>query len=66
MDQRRSSDGDLTIVSIAHRLSTIEQCDCVYYLGAGHIESSGTYSQLLETSVAFRQLVEANAIPLSN
>ena len=45
-----------TIVLIAHRFSTIRDCDVIYMLENGSITDSGSYSELSERSLAFRDL----------
>jgi ABC-type multidrug transport system fused ATPase/permease subunit len=59
MDSLNSYSPNLTVISIAHRLSTIENCDCIYYLSGGRLDSSGSYADLLETSIPFQRLVRA-------
>ena len=46
-----------TTLVVAHRLSTVQRCDRIYEFCGGVIKASGTYSQLLERSESFRQLV---------
>lgn len=48
--------GELTIILIAHRLSTVERCDLVVELSQGRVVAQGTYGELLERSVSFRQM----------
>jgi ABC-type multidrug transport system fused ATPase/permease subunit len=45
-----------TLILIAHRLRTIQACDRIVMLEAGRIVADGTYSELLTSSVAFKQL----------
>ena len=47
---------DKIVITIAHRLSTIEDADVIYMFKAGEIVSSGSYSELLETSEDFRRI----------
>lgn len=49
--------GNKTIVMTAHRIPLMRICDGLFLLREGRLVASGTYQQLLETSVAFRELV---------
>lgn len=49
---------DYTIIIIAHRLSTILNCDKIFYMNNGKIESSGTHKELLEKSSSYKDLYE--------
>ncbi len=46
-----------TILIIAHRLTTVKDCDKIFVLENGSIVDSGTYSELLDSSEAFKKLV---------
>jgi ABC-type bacteriocin/lantibiotic exporter with double-glycine peptidase domain len=46
----------VTIILIAHRLTTVQSCDIIYLLEDGGIKASGSYDELLEKSVDFRNL----------
>jgi len=48
--------GERTIIMIAHRLTTVENCDQIYFLNAGKVESVGTYRELMEVNEQFRAL----------
>jgi ABC-type bacteriocin/lantibiotic exporter with double-glycine peptidase domain len=48
--------GTKTIVVVAHRLATIRRCDRIVLIEDGRIVASGTYDELLTTSVGFRGL----------
>lgn len=52
-----------TIIMIAHRLSTVQNCDIIYLMKDGRVEDQGTFSELLESSEAFREMngVQAEA-----
>lgn len=50
-----------TIIMIAHRLTTVQNCDVLYYIKNGKIESSGTYNELIKTSNEFKALAIAEA-----
>ncbi len=54
--------GSYTIVIIAHRLSTIRNADRVVVMRYGRIESTGTYTDLLNTSETFSQWVDLQAL----
>jgi HlyD family secretion protein len=45
-----------TIVLVAHRLSTVKTCDCIYFFDNGHIIDYGTFSELLEKNISFREM----------
>lgn len=47
-----------TVVMIAHRLTTIQAADHIILLNNGRIEAEGSWSSLLESSDAFRGLVQ--------
>jgi ATP-binding cassette, subfamily B, bacterial len=47
-----------TTIIIAHRLSTIALADQVVVLDDGRIAARGTQSELLETSLVFREIHE--------
>jgi ATP-binding cassette subfamily B protein len=51
----------LTIVLVAHRLSTVRRCDLIIELEGGRVVAQGTYEQLLETSLSFRNLARTVA-----
>lgn len=47
-----------TIIMIAHRISTVQACDVIYLMVKGQIHESGTYNELLSTSIQFRELAK--------
>ncbi len=55
--------GTLTIIMVTHRLSTVKACDRIYYLENGKIAAVGTFTELLQSNAAFRQLVKLSALP---
>lgn len=48
--------GKKTIIMIAHRLKTVEKCDIIYLMKQGKIVDSGTYQELIEKNLEFRQM----------
>ncbi|MDA8902799.1 ABC transporter ATP-binding protein/permease [Porticoccaceae bacterium] len=50
------TDRTKTILMVSHRIQTVKNCDLIYELREGRIESFGPYEQLLETSESFKQL----------
>jgi ATP-binding cassette, subfamily B, bacterial PglK len=52
--------GDRTVITIAHRLTTVMNCDRIYFMQDGLIESAGTYGELITKSDSFRVLADAN------
>lgn len=56
--------GKFTMVLIAHRLSTIKKADIIYLLDKGQLIASGTFNEMLETSVRFRKLVALQTFAL--
>ena len=47
-----------TIVLVAHRISTVKECDCIYFFENGHIIDEGSFSELFERNVTFRNMAE--------
>ena len=61
-DIRKSIDelkGKSTIVIVAHRLSTIRNVDKIFFLDNGSIVDVGTFEQLFENNVKFRNMFYA-------
>lgn len=48
--------GERTVIMIAHRLTTVENCDKIYFMREGQVESVGTYQELMEVNEQFRAL----------
>jgi ABC-type multidrug transport system fused ATPase/permease subunit len=49
-----------TIVIVAHRLATVQHCDNIYLLDRGRVIDEGTYVELLERSMMFRQMAKVS------
>lgn len=47
--------GDVTVISVAHRLSTIRDCDQVFFMSEGTIETRGTFDEVVAANPAFAQ-----------
>lgn len=58
MDAIHDFSGKKTIIMIAHRLKTVEKCDQIFYLDKGKVVDNGTYAELLETNLLFKEMVE--------
>ncbi|WP_127127366.1 ABC transporter ATP-binding protein [Pseudoflavitalea rhizosphaerae] len=56
--------GRFTMVLIAHRLSTIRKADVIYLIENGEVVASGTFSEMLESSIRFRKLVSLQTFAL--
>jgi ATP-binding cassette, subfamily B, bacterial PglK len=48
--------GKHTIILVAHRLSTVRYSDRIVFLEHGRMTGTGTYDELRETNVAFREM----------
>ncbi len=51
-----SAASDRTVVIVAHRLATVADADQIVVLDAGLVTATGTHSQLLDSSVLYREL----------
>lgn len=49
-----------TIITVAHRLSTVKKCDRILVFDQGRLLDSGTYEDLLDHSLTFKQLATQN------
>ncbi|MEP3331385.1 ABC transporter ATP-binding protein [Sedimentitalea sp.] len=49
---------DKTVILIAHRLSTVKECDQIFFMEHGRISSAGTYEELVENNVSFREMAK--------
>lgn len=45
-----------TIILIAHRLTTVQNCDSIVLLEAGKVSDMGSYDELLERNLTFREM----------
>ncbi len=54
--------GKSTIVIVAHRLSTIRNVDKIFFLENGKIEDIGTFDELFENNVKFKNMFFAENI----
>ncbi|HRP67951.1 MAG TPA: ABC transporter ATP-binding protein [Turneriella sp.] len=48
--------GERTIILIAHRLKTVMNSDIIYILEGGRVVDSGTYRELVDKNVKFREM----------
>ena len=48
--------GQISSVIVAHRLSTVMNCDRIYVLSKGVVESNGSHKELLLTSKTYKKL----------
>lgn len=51
-------DRNLTVLLIAHRFTTVQRCDTIIELGHGQVVAQGTYEQLIECSLSFRNMAK--------
>lgn len=58
MDAIHEFSGKKTIIMIAHRLKTVEKCDLIYFMDKGKIIDQGTYQQLIENSIKFKEMAK--------
>jgi len=49
---------DRTVIVIAHRLATVVDSDQIIVLNRGHVEASGTHTELLSRSALYKDLAE--------
>ncbi len=49
----------VTTILIAHRLTTVQSCDIIYLLENGRVKASGSFDELIENSIDFRNLSQA-------
>ncbi|MEX2670970.1 MAG: ABC transporter ATP-binding protein [Phycisphaeraceae bacterium] len=48
--------GTRTIIMIAHRLSTVSECDVLYCMKDGQIETSGSYAEIVDKNATLRAM----------
>lgn len=53
-----SLQGKYTLVMIAHRLSTIRNVDRIYLINGGHIQSSGSFTEMMNQDKDFKRMVQ--------
>lgn len=51
--------GKSTIIIVAHRLSTIRNVDKIFFLDNGKIEDIGTFDELFENNIKFKNMFYA-------
>ncbi len=58
MDAIHDFSGQKTIIMIAHRLKTVQKCDIIYLMDQGELVDQGTYQELLEKNIKFKEMAE--------
>ena len=58
MDAIQELSGKKTIIMIAHRLKTVQNCDIIYLMEQGKVVDQGTYQELLENNIQFKEMAE--------
>jgi ATP-binding cassette subfamily C protein len=48
--------GERTLIMIAHRLTTVKNCDTLYFMENGKIIQDGTYLDLVNSNIRFREM----------
>ena len=56
MDAINTLSNKKTIIIIAHRISTLKNCDAIYILKNGSIQTVGTYEELISSNSDFRKM----------
>ena len=54
--------GKYTMIVIAHRLSTIKEADIIYLLENGKVSASGTFHEMINSSVRFKKMVSFQSV----
>jgi len=54
--------GSYTMIVIAHRLSTIKEADIIYLLENGKVSASGTFHEMINSSVRFKKMVSFQSV----
>lgn len=52
--------GERTLIMIAHRLTTVKNCDTLYFMEKGEIVQEGTYRDLVNSNIRFREMALEN------
>jgi ATP-binding cassette subfamily C protein len=52
--------GERTLIMIAHRLTTVKNCDKLYFMENGKIIQEGTYFDLVDSNIKFREMALEN------
>jgi len=47
---------DMSIILVAQKIASVKDCDKIYIFDNGHIEESGTHTELLKTSVLYQEI----------
>ncbi|MGM0546876.1 MAG: ABC transporter ATP-binding protein [Bacteroidota bacterium] len=55
-DAIESLRGERTLIMIAHRLTTVRNCDQLYFMEEGRIIQKGTYEDLVDSNIRFREM----------
>ncbi len=50
---------DLTLIVVAHRLSTLLDADRIYFMEDGKVANSGSFQELKQSNLLFREQAEA-------
>lgn len=58
MESIHEFSGQKTIIMIAHRLKTVQKCDIIYLMDQGRIVDEGTYQELIEKNIKFKEMAE--------
>ena len=58
LENLRETRAGKTTILIAHRVSTVEKMDKIVFVDEGKIAACGSYSELIETCKAFKNLVD--------
>jgi ATP-binding cassette subfamily C protein len=48
--------GERTLIMIAHRLTTVKNCDTLYFMEEGRIVEEGSYHDLVDSNIHFREM----------
>lgn len=56
IDAIESLKEDHTLIMIAHRLTTVKNCDKLYFMEEGKIVEQGSYHELVDSNIKFREM----------